>query len=74
MTISTQDFNPEDCKGDCPVIESKSEAKTENYTFTLLKGYTGTIGGAIPGKYQKAILFSNSKYYVITLHSGKMEN
>jgi hypothetical protein len=71
ILITTYDFNPEDARGDGPVIESAEDTTVGPYSGRRLRGYIGAIGGNTPQRYESVAIPHNNLYYVITVYELK---
>lgn len=66
----TSEFSIENCRGDCPVINSKQQINISGKITALkLDGWIGSVGGNIPETFRKfEIKYPNTnKYLIITL-------
>lgn len=73
----TSEVSIENCRGDCPVINSKQQIKLkEEITALQLDGWVGSIGGNIPESFRKfEVKYPNeNKYLIITLWELKRGN
>jgi hypothetical protein len=74
ITFNIGEANPEDCRGDCPVIETSETVVIGNNEATKLAGYIGAIGGNIPQQYQTYVFERGGRYYSFTLYAlGRSE-
>jgi hypothetical protein len=67
IQVVIYDFDPLDCRGDCPLVESINPATIAGLDATKVEGYIGAIGGEIPQRYLRYILKHNNRYYTFTL-------
>lgn len=68
IEILASERNPEDCVGDCPIIESKENIKAGALNARKLDGWFGAVGGQIPQSYSRVVTRNNDLYYLLTLH------
>ncbi len=68
ITIEVSPSNPEDCQGDCPVIEVGSNIHAGRWTARKLGGYLGKVGGNIPQNYESVVINKNGLYYIFTVY------
>lgn len=71
ITIYTSQVNPENCRGDCPVIESAKNVTIGSFNSREIKGYIGRVGGDIPQRYVKYVLEKNGIFFVFTVNELK---
>jgi hypothetical protein len=71
VSISTFNINPEDARGDGPVIESAEDTTVGTYNGRRLRGFIGAIGGNTPQRYESVAIPHNELYYVITVFELK---
>jgi hypothetical protein len=64
MTVTT--FNPEEARGDAPVIESKEALQVGSFAARRLRGYEGSVGGGTPQRYESIVIPHNGKFYIFT--------
>lgn len=69
ITFSIGEVSPEDCRGDCPVIESSEAVQVAGQPATKLAGYIGSIGGNIPQQYQTYVFEREGRFYSFTLYA-----
>jgi hypothetical protein len=68
IQITVSNNNPEDCRGDCPVISKKEDTNVNNIASKRLYGYIGAVGGNVPQKYQEVVIPHNNIYYIIAVY------
>ena len=71
VSITVFNFNPEEARGDAPVIESAEDTTVGPYPARHLKGYVGSIGGNTPQRYESVAIPNNGRYYVVTVYELK---
>jgi hypothetical protein len=71
ISITTFTINPEDARGDGPVIESAEDATVGPYSGRRLRGYIGAVGGNTPQRYESVAVPHNNLYYVFTVYELK---
>jgi hypothetical protein len=71
VSITTFNINPEDMRGDGPVIESAEDTAVGPYSGRRFRGYIGAIGGNTPQRYESVAIPHNNLYYVITVYELK---
>lgn len=69
--ITVTDVNPEDAKGDGPVIESAQGSMIGPFTARHLTGYIGAVGGNTPQRYESFVIANNNRYYQFTAYELK---
>jgi hypothetical protein len=69
--INVTTFNPEEARGDAPVIESKEQVQVGSFAARRLRGYEGSIGGGTPQRYESIVISQNGKFYVFTAYELK---
>ena len=69
IRVSITDFNPLDCRGGCPVVESTEPATIAGFDATKVTGYLGSIGGNNPQQYLSYVILHNNHYYTFTLYT-----
>jgi hypothetical protein len=69
IVFSVNTFNPADCRGDCPVIETTEAVTVAGQPAAKLTGYIGAIGGNTPQQYQSYVFARGDLYYTFTLYA-----
>jgi hypothetical protein len=69
IQIMVNDYNPLECRGDCPIIENTESVNVAGQEATKILGYIGSIGGYIPQQYVRYVVHKNSQYYIFTLYA-----
>jgi hypothetical protein len=69
--INVTTFNPEEARGDAPVIESKEQVQVGSFAARRLRGYEGSIGGGTPQRYESIVIAHGGKFYVFTAYELK---
>ncbi|MEZ4670088.1 MAG: hypothetical protein R3E39_19460 [Anaerolineae bacterium] len=69
--IMVSEFNPEEPRGDAPVIERADDAMVGAYTARRLSGYIGAVGGNTPQRYEAVVIQHNNLYYTFTAYELK---
>ncbi len=67
ISITASNVNPEDVRGDGPVIESAEDTTVGQYPARRLRGFVGGIGGNTPQSYESVAIPRDGLYYVITV-------
>jgi hypothetical protein len=67
ISVSASSFNPEEARGDGPLIESAEDTTVGPYPARRLRGYIGAIGGNTPQSYDSVAIPRGGTYYVITV-------
>ena len=68
---SPHDRDPADCRGDCEVRSSSTNKIIGSYTFRVVNGYIGSIGGNVPQKFVSYELNNNGKFYIFQVRELK---
>jgi hypothetical protein len=66
ISITILNFNPEEPRGDGPVIESAEDMTVGPYPARHLTGYIGSIGGNTPQRYEAAAIPHNGLSYIVS--------
>jgi hypothetical protein len=74
IQIAVSDYNPLDCRGDCPVQEKIESVEIAGQEATRIQGYIGAIGGFIPQQYLSYVIHTNNKYYIFTLYAVGLDD
>jgi hypothetical protein len=61
--------DPEECRGDCPVIETTSTETVAGLTAAKYTGYIGAVGGNVPQQYVSYVFTRDGLYYTFTLYA-----
>jgi hypothetical protein len=69
ITFSVNAADPEECRGDCPVIETTSTESVAGLTATKYTGYMGAVGGNVPKQYVSYVFTRDELYYTFTLYA-----
>lgn len=69
ITVAT--FNPEEARGDAPVIESTEQVQVGSFQARRLRGYEGSVGGGTPQRYESINIPHNGKFYIFTAYELK---
>jgi hypothetical protein len=72
--ITAYEANPEEPRGDAPVIESASDAMIGSFTARRLSGYVGAVGGNTPQRYESIVIQHNNLYYQIIAYELKNDD
>jgi hypothetical protein len=71
ILITVSNLNPEDARGDTPVIESAEDTTVGAYNGRRLRGFIGSVGGNTPQSYESVAIPHNNMYYVVTVYELK---
>lgn len=71
ISILVSSFNPEEARGDAPVIESAADTTVAGYDARRLSGYIGAVGGSTPQHYESVVFPRNNRFYVFTVYELK---
>lgn len=71
--IAVTSSDPEQCRGDCPVIQKKEEVIINGISSKKLTGYIGEVGGSVPQSYQTIVIPYNNKFYTFTVYELKYD-
>ncbi len=66
--------NPEDCTGDCPIIETKSDTQVSGLKARKLEGYIGSVGGNIPKRFEEVVIKKNDSYINIIIYGKDLND
>jgi hypothetical protein len=69
--VYVSENNPEDARGDGPVIEITHDAMLGQNTARYLNGYIGAVGGNTPQRYESFVIKHNNLYYQFTAYELK---
>lgn len=69
IEIRINEFNPLECRGDCPVVEQTESAVVDTFPATRMTGYIGAVGGNIPQQYVTYFLPRGERFFAITLYA-----
>ena len=69
--IYVSENNPEDARGDGPVIERTRDMILGQNTVRYLNGYIGAVGGNTPQRYELFVIKHNNLYYQFTAYELK---
>jgi hypothetical protein len=67
--IRITDFDPFECRGDCPIVDSTQSTTLSGLEATKITGYIGSVGGYVPQRYISYIVKQTDKYYNFTLYA-----
>jgi len=58
-----------DCRGDCPVIDTKKQTTLGGKAATIITGYVGAVGGEIPHEYISYEIKLNTKFFLFSIQA-----
>lgn len=61
------EYNPVDCRGDCPMIDKKEDVLIGQVKGVKLIGYYGAVGGIIPQEYITYIFPKGELFIIFTI-------
>jgi len=67
LSIGIYQSNPEDCRGDCSIIETKEDKTTNSLKTRYLSGWWGEIGGNIAQSYIEYVIPHNGKFIYLQM-------
>lgn len=67
LTVGVYSSNPEDCRGDCSIIDTKISKKINNLETKYLTGWWGDIGGNVGQAYVSYIIPNNNQYVYLQM-------
>jgi hypothetical protein len=67
--FTVSDSHPRDCRGPCPVLETREEVTVAGQVATKITGYIGAIGGNIPQNTVTYVFPRENLYYTFTLYA-----
>lgn len=65
ISVLVTDFNPEEARGDGPLIEEATDTMVIDLPARRLKGYVGSVGGNIPHTIEQIVIPHNGRFYTI---------
>jgi hypothetical protein len=71
IEVMVSNVNPEDARGDAPVIETAEDTTVAGFNARRLNGYVGAVGGGTPQRYESIVIPHNNSYYVFTVYELK---
>ena len=71
ISILVSAFNPEEARGDSPVLEFGNDTTVGEYNARRLTGYIGAVGGSTPQRYESIVIPRNGSFYVFTVYELK---
>lgn len=63
LYIMVSDLNPEQPRGDAPIIETAADVMIGTFTARRLSGYIGAVGGNTPQRYESLVIQHNNLIY-----------
>ncbi len=67
LTVGVYSTNPEDCRGDCSIIDTKVSKKVNNLETKYLTGWWGDIGGNVGQAYVSYVIPNNNQYVYLQM-------
>ncbi len=72
--IYASEFNPEEPRGDAPVIDNAQDTMIGQNTARHLSGYIGAVGGGTPQRYESFVIKHNNQYYQFIAYELKRDD
>jgi len=67
ISVQVTTFDPQQARGDGPVIQSTEQITVGNLSATRLKGYYGSVGGGTPQSYESIVFSQKGYFYIFTV-------
>jgi hypothetical protein len=64
ISVRVSDFNPEEARGDGPLIEEATDTMVIDLPARRLKGTIGAVGGNIPHTIEQLVIPHNGRFYI----------
>jgi len=71
--VDVRNSDPEQCRGDCPIIQLREEININGLKGKKLAGYIGAVGGSVPQSYQTIVIPHNNSFYNFTVYELKYD-
>jgi hypothetical protein len=69
--IQVMDHDPQDARGDGPVVESTEAVQIGSFAARRMRGYIGSVGGGIPQRYESIVIPQKGKFYIFIAYELK---